>query len=401
MRHILFILLGFVFCMPMSGQKELKTIKRYLKDGKARDAMSLIYKLEKDTTKKKTLALYAYGKEAQLALHQIENEKNYLNQKYDTVAFFNTTMGIIDYILKYDSLECLQEGKSSAREENRKLLCKYYPNLNAGGRWFFKNGHFEDARKFLKKYIDIPTESIWGINPQDEKTINHAAYLYLKSSFFLKDYQAVFTYKEQALADSALGRDILETLVISAMQLGDTVAFKNNLKAGVRNYPKVVFFFTHLADYYNQHKEFEKSLALADTLLVVDPENKVFMMGKSLSLMNLKEFEQSIEISKKILDKDSTQTETYFNIGACYCNLAKGVTIPTNINSPLYKTSKEKVKTYYKEALQYLETYRALKPKEIEKWAPLLYRVYLNLNMGEQFEEMDQILQELHEGISE
>jgi hypothetical protein len=162
------------------------------------------------------LALYAYGREAQLALHQTENEKNYLNQKYDTVAFFNTTRGIIDYILKYDSLEC-KEGKTEAREENQELLYKYYPNLNAGGRWFFKNGQFEDARKFFKRYIDIPSNSIWGIRTQDEKAINNAAYLYLKSSFFLKDYQSVFTYKEQALADSAFGQDVLETLVLSAM----------------------------------------------------------------------------------------------------------------------------------------------------------------------------------------
>ncbi len=400
MRHILFIVLGFLFFLPMSGQKELKTIKRYLKDSKASEAMSLIQKLENDTAKKKTLALYAYGREAQLALHQTENEKNYLNQKYDTIAFFNTTRGIIDYILKYDSLEC-KEGKTEAREENQKLLYKYYPNLNAGGRWFFKNGQFEDARKFFKRYIDIPSNSIWGIRTQDEKAINNAAYLYLKSSFFLKDYQSVFTYKEQALADSALGQDVLETLVLSAMELRDTLAFKNNLEIGVRNYPKVVFFFTHLADYYNQRKEFDKSLALADTLLLKNPENKVLMIGKSISLMNLKEFEKSIELSKKILSQDSTATEIYFNVGACYCNLAKGVNIPTNINSSLYRTSKEKVKTYYREALQYLEQYKEMKPQEAGKWAPLLYRVYLNLNMGEQFEEMDRLLQELNEDISE
>ena len=89
--------------------------------------------------------------------------------------------------------------------------------------------------------------------------------------------------------------------------------------------------------------------------------------------------------------------ETYFNIGACYCNLAKDVDIPGNINSTTYRQAKDKLKKYYQNAQTYLEKYRLIMPEEKEKWAPLLYRVYLNLNLGKQFEEVDQILQEIHD----
>lgn len=399
MKQFFTLILAFFFLMPVYGQKELKTIKKYLKDKKAKDAMQLIQKLENDTTHEKTLALFSLAKEAQIALHQVENEKNYLSQKYDTIAFFKTTLGVVNYIWKCDSLSILKESKKkeTIREENNTLLQKYYSNLNAAGRWFFKKGKYEDARIFFKAYIEVPRAFEWDSTLVNNPSISSAAYLYLKSSFFLNDFPNVFTYNKEAYIDSTLRQDVLESLAISSDKLCDTVAYKEYLIQGVEEFPHVAFFFTHLTDYFNQIKDYKTSLKLADSMLMKDPVNPYFMMGKSLSLMNLKEYEQCIKVSEKILEIDSSMVETYFNIGACYCNLAKDVDIPGNINSTTYRQAKDKLKKYYQNAQTYLEKYRLIMPEEKEKWAPLLYRVYLNLNLGKQFEEVDQILQEIHD----
>jgi hypothetical protein len=39
-----------------------------------------------------------------------------------------------------------------------------------------------------------------------------------------------------------------------------------------------------------------------------------------------------------------------------------------------------------------MEHYRQLAPNEMNKWGPALYRIYLNLNMGRQFDEIDRLL---------
>ena len=39
-----------------------------------------------------------------------------------------------------------------------------------------------------------------------------------------------------------------------------------------------------------------------------------------------------------------------------------------------------------------MEDYRRLAADEKQRWAPALYRIYLNLNMGKQFEEIDQLI---------
>ena len=41
-----------------------------------------------------------------------------------------------------------------------------------------------------------------------------------------------------------------------------------------------------------------------------------------------------------------------------------------------------------------MEKYRTIAPDDKDKWAPALYRIYLNLNMGRKFEEIDKMLNE-------
>ena len=39
-----------------------------------------------------------------------------------------------------------------------------------------------------------------------------------------------------------------------------------------------------------------------------------------------------------------------------------------------------------------MEKYRQLVPDDNARWAPALYRIYLNLNMGKEFEEIDRLM---------
>ena len=39
-----------------------------------------------------------------------------------------------------------------------------------------------------------------------------------------------------------------------------------------------------------------------------------------------------------------------------------------------------------------MEKYMKLRPEDKNRWAPLLYRIYLSLNMGKKFSEIDALL---------
>jgi hypothetical protein len=56
------------------------------------------------------------------------------------------------------------------------------------------------------------------------------------------------------------------------------------------------------------------------------------------------------------------------------------------------KKQKQKIIQYFTQSMPYLEKYRALAPDQQSRWALPLYTIYLYLNKGEQFDEMDKIL---------
>lgn len=52
---------------------------------------------------------------------------------------------------------------------------------------------------------------------------------------------------------------------------------------------------------------------------------------------------------------------------------------------------RQKTLKYYREALPYLEKYREITPDRKDNWLSPLYTIYLNLNMGKKFDEIDKI----------
>ena len=75
--------------------------------------------------------------------------------------------------------------------------------------------------------------------------------------------------------------------------------------------------------------------------------------------------------------------EPYFNVGTAYINIADRLDT---------KKERKLVKQAYQKAMPFMERYRELMPGEKQKWGPALYRIYLNLNMGRQFDEIDRLL---------
>ncbi|MCF0196743.1 MAG: hypothetical protein HUK03_05850, partial [Bacteroidaceae bacterium] len=64
----------------------------------------------------------------------------------------------------------------------------------------------------------------------------------------------------------------------------------------------------------------------------------------------------------------------------------------TDVKDPKFKQDRQALKEMYKNALPSLELVRRFSPENKEKWAAGLYRIYLNLNMGEKFDEIDKLI---------
>ena len=89
----------------------------------------------------------------------------------------------------------------------------------------------------------------------------------------------------------------------------------------------------------------------------------------------------------EMIANDKSQSEPYFNIATCYLNQALTL---EQLNEP--RKYRQQLVKLYTEARPHMEKYRELAPRDIERWGPALYRIYLNLNKGKQFEEIDRLM---------
>ena len=88
-------------------------------------------------------------------------------------------------------------------------------------------------------------------------------------------------------------------------------------------------------------------------------------------------------VSDTLIALNDSLPDPYYNAGTCYLNKALKL-------HPLRE--KKQLKATYQKARHYMERYRQLAPEQKQKWGPALYRIYLNLNMGKQFDEIDRLL---------
>ena len=385
------------------AQKAYKPLKANIKAGTELDKT---LKILSDCTKNERYArdpqLYLLQAAAWKKINDTENEKAYLKQSYDTVKLFSSTLGIFESLLKCDSVEQIPDDHGrvqlKSRRKNQKILERYYPNLLNAGKFYLKKKDYNQAYTFLSNYLDVVNTPLLKdlFLLENDELRSKIGFWCLASGYKLRESNKIFKYKDLALTNEKNRNTVLELLSDSYASIGDTTLMIRTLQQGVREYPHSSYFFTTLFDYYNTHKLYDKALLLADTMIIVDKTNVLYKYAKSLSLMNMKAYDACITESMEIISLDSMYAEAYYNVGACYCNRAIDMekNIRTNVPITKLRTLKLQLKALYQAALPYMEKYRAFKPDQREKWAPVLYQIYLNLNMGSQFDEMEKILKQ-------
>ena len=118
------------------------------------------------------------------------------------------------------------------------------------------------------------------------------------------------------------------------------------------------------------------------------PDDPTYLLAKSSLLLNQGKNLECVAVSEKLIQRQDTIPDTYLNMGLAYFNIA----IEMDKNTLLSRKKQQEIKEYYRKAQPYLETYRTLEPKETSKWALPLYTIYLNLNMGKEFDEIDKLM---------
>ena len=388
-----FFVLSFLIAavLPVVGQKkQISQARDILKSRRGvEQAENLMKGLLKDSTNREDKRIYAIWFQSVLLQYQAVNEKLYMKQRQDTAQFFELTRRLFSVGETLDSLDMRPDRKGRVsldyRRDNAEKLIKYRPNLFNACNYYVHKGDFKKAFEFCEAYMDCarqPLFSDYRLDSTDTR-MPEAAYWATYTGYRMNDPVLTLRHRHLALRDTTKREFTLQYMSEARRWLKDDSLYVETLRWGFRLYPLNAYFFPRLMDYYTQHRQYQDALNIVDSALVVDPSSNLFCYAKSTVLFNLERYDETIAMSDSLIAVCDTVPDPYYIAGTAYLNKALQL-------HPLRQ--KKQLKATYQHARPYMERYRQLAPDQKQKWGPALYRIYLNLNLGHQFDEIDLLL---------
>lgn len=394
---LLLLLLMITPCLR-AQKKELSQARSYIKSGKDFDKAEKLMTdlLKKDSANKTNKKIYLTWFQAVTEQYKAANEKLYLKQKYDTTAFFNLTRRLYAIAETLDTLDAQPDGKGRVklryREDHARQLNLLRPNLYFGGTYHLRKENYQTAFDFFETYIDAAEKPLfkgYDYNKTD-KRLPETAYWASYAGYKMQDAPKTLKYFDMAVKDTSKASYAMQYACEAYRWQQNEQAYLAMLKRGFAAYPDFPYFFPRLVDYYNAREHPDSALYYADAALKSNPNSELFLLAKSVALLNLERYDECIQVSERLIAQNDSLAEPYFNIATAKLNEVLAI---DRLNQP--RAHRQQMRKLYMEARPYMEAYRKLAPDEKRKWAPALYRIYLNLNMGKQFEEIDKIMRKL------
>lgn len=357
-----------------------------------------------------------------------EMEKAYLRKPYDTMQIFNSALAMCEYFLKCDELAQIPDAKGKIKNKYRKankgaILGERNNLINGGIEYWNKMLEAERADQmdkakeigknalvFFTGYVDAMVSPMFAEEnfAKTDSVLPQIAYYAGMTASRIGDYDAVLKYAPYALNDKEVGHYAMEFMTIAYAAKGDSVQWMNTLKEGIEKYPSHPYFFGNLVDYYSNNNKYDEAMAYADEMLAKDAKNVFYIYVKGYLYNNMYDklkaegkdeeasaaVDKAIESYKQVLEIDPVYAQALSNLAFSYTQKAQDFSAKaeSDVTNPKYAEDQATLKGFYEQARPYYEKVRELYPEQKNLWLQGLYRVYYNLNMGPEFEEIEGLM---------
>lgn len=393
MKRIVILSLLLIILVPClnAQRKEIGQARTFMKSGKNFDrAEKLMRDLLKDSANQENLKIHSILCDALRKQYEAGNMKMYLKQKVDTAQLFHLTRTMFTDFETLDSLDARPNKKGEVnpryRDKNAQFLNTYRMNLFNGGVFFIRKQDYLTAYKMFDMYIDCAQQPLFTSYHYPDSP--EAAYWTVFCGYKMQDADLALKYADMALEDTAHLEFTYEYLAEIYKKQDDRERYVQALRDGFYRYKDNKYFFTYLIDHYNAVQQSDSAMHIVDAALEHDANSELFLFAKSNLLLNTGRYDECIALCDTMIARNDSLADFHYNAGVAYMNQAFIIQRDQKMNAKTRKKVSEK----YNKAKNYMERYRLLAPDQKDKWAAALYNIYLQLNMGKQFEEIDKLL---------
>jgi len=379
----------------MAQKKELAAARANLKTGSnLAQTEESMRNLLKDSTNRKNHKIWLALGESIAKQYDEGNEKLYLKQPYDTAQLFQLAGKLFAVYEAFDSVDAAPDKNGRVRPKYRKrhsdFLMQFQRNVYSGGFFYVKKQRYADAYSMFSTYLSTATHPLFSLHPEnrEDSLMPHAASMAVFCAYKMQDWAKVDLHSGLALNDTASLDKTLMWMAVAKHAENDTTEYERILREGFTKYPMNKFFFGNLFTFYLGENNIQCADSVVERALERKPDNRIFRFAKTAVLLYQEKYDECVRICDQLIEENDTLSAPYLNAGLAYYRSAKPY-LGSSLNSQF---NKKRVNKLYKSALPYLERFKALRPDAAELWAMPLYQIYLTLNMGSQFDEIDALI---------
>lgn len=312
---------------------------------------------------------------------------------------FDVLDRMFDVYESLDSLDAMPDNKGNVRLKYRRKNAEYLnifrTNLFKAGMFHMRHRDVKQTYRFMDTYLDCHIQPLFTDMQYAKKDTlaSEAAYWAVFAAHRDKNFEGVKKYGEKALIYEPRVNMTLAMLYDSYLQNNDTVKAISYLRKGFNEHPEHHFYFPRLVDYYASVNHLDTVCEIVNRACELEPGNMFYRLARNTIQLNMGEYDECIALGDSLIHNNDKMAEAYMNVGSAYFNKAiQRNNKPTGISKNDIKTKRSEVNALYEKAMPYIEEYRRQRPRSKDRWAPMLYTIYLNLNMGDKFDEIDNLL---------
>ena len=323
----------------------------------------------------------------------LENKKAYLKQKYDTASFFNKLLAMYRYLELCDSVDSVPNDNGKVRlsykRKTHSLRMKHHRNIFNGGTFFLGKKDYASAYAFLDYYYQ-------EADPKKDDRLPRITYWAALCGYMTQKPDHTLKYIDLAIetADSAQQPILLEYKARTYLLKQNEAAWIAALDTGLVRYSTHDYFFVNKEDWYYSQRHYDEGIALADSFVQHVADKSLYWYAMCRMAFAKNDFEACVVYADSTIHRDPNFTNAYYNKGISFLNLAliAQESASKDMSNQQWQADRKTVQDFYLKAKPCMEMVRKLEPNNPERWASALYRIYLNLNMGAEFDEIDKLL---------
>lgn len=391
--------------ISQAQKKEISEAKNYLKAGNNLDkAEALMRKVITMPEQKSPIDNHVLLTDIIRKQYENVNELLYLKQLKDTAGMFDVLRKMFIAYEAMDSVDATPDKKGVVkikhRTRNAEFLDKFRPNLYKAGMYFMRNRNMKNAYVFMDTYLDCHVQPLFSNMKyaENDTVAAEAAQWAVVAAHREKNYEGVRKYGEWALRYEPKAQHTLAVLYEDYLEQGDTLKAISYLRKGFNEHPEYRYFFPRLVDYYVSVNQLDTVCDIVNAACELEPGNLFYRLARNTIQLNMGEYDQCIELGDSLIHNNDKMADAYLNVGKAYFN--KALLCDKNTVAITKKdiwAKRVAVNALYEKAMPYIEKYRRQRPRQQKQWGPMLYTIYLNLNIGEKFDEIDNILKQNQE----